>query len=709
MKTSEFIPGLDGVRAVAIIAVILFHAEIPGLAPGGFLGVDVFFTLSGFLITSLLLRELHTTGKIRLGAFYERRLRRLLPAMLGMIAASSVAAVFWAPDTIGRLQQDVPAALTYISNWWQIHSGQSYFEMFGRPPLLQHLWSLAIEEQFYLVWPLLVLGAALLAGQHGVLILALLLASLSTGWMAQLAIAQGIPSQAGPDRLYLGADTHAMGLLIGACLACLWSPWAHSASLPEPAQSGDDADASPRHPWALELLSLAGIGAMLAAFSLVSEAHAWLYRGGFALMALLSCLVIRGACDRRTLLGSILGHPLLCFIGQRSYGLYLWHWPVFVLLRPGQELPDSPWLALGLRLIVTAALTELSFWLIEHPVRRHPLSTWNRKSWGSLATACLVGGLVLVQLYQAMPEVSAAQTHAAATHSPTGAALIGMSPEQAALELSPGRFLLTAIGDSVLLGSQWHLARTLSPILIDAQIGRQGSEGVKRVRELRQASRLADTVFVHLGTNGYLYESNLREMLQELSDRKLVIFMNVHASRRWIEDNNELLKRVVSKYPNARLINWEKIASTHPEYFVPDGVHLSDQGIQAYASLIRQAAGYAPQTVSTALDVRQSVLSAVATPPVRARLASSTASQPKPGIAKPALKAPAVQPPSVAPKETKEAAASPDNQAMPLESRTAEAADASKPALFQAPPKLEAKPVFLQALPKLEARLVLAH
>ena len=159
MKTSEFIPGLDGVRAVAIIAVILFHAEIPGLAPGGFLGVDVFFTLSGFLITSLLLRELHTTGKIRLGAFYERRLRRLLPAMLGMIAASSVAAVFWAPDTIGRLQQDVPAALTYISNWWQIHSGQSYFEMFGRPPLLQHLWSLAIEEQFYLVWPLLVLGA----------------------------------------------------------------------------------------------------------------------------------------------------------------------------------------------------------------------------------------------------------------------------------------------------------------------------------------------------------------------------------------------------------------------------------------------------------------------------------------------------------------------------------------------------------------------
>ena len=157
MNKGEYIPGLDGVRALAVAAVMVFHAEMAGLAPGGFLGVDVFFVLSGFLITSLLLRERLATGGLRLGAFYAGRLRRLLPAMLAMLVVSTLAALWWAPDALRRQQQDLPAALLYVSNWWQIHSEQSYFEMFGRPPLLQHLWSLAIEEQFYLAWPLLLL------------------------------------------------------------------------------------------------------------------------------------------------------------------------------------------------------------------------------------------------------------------------------------------------------------------------------------------------------------------------------------------------------------------------------------------------------------------------------------------------------------------------------------------------------------------------
>ena len=168
MNKGEYIPGLDGVRALAVAAVIVFHAEMAGLAPGGFLGVDVFFVLSGFLITSLLLRERLATGGLRLGAFYAGRLRRLLPAMLAMLVVSTLAALWWAPDALRRQQQDLPAALLYVSNWWQIHSEQSYFEMFGRPPLLQHLWSLAIEEQFYLAWPLLLLAAARLGGRRGV-------------------------------------------------------------------------------------------------------------------------------------------------------------------------------------------------------------------------------------------------------------------------------------------------------------------------------------------------------------------------------------------------------------------------------------------------------------------------------------------------------------------------------------------------------------
>ena len=709
MNKGEYIPGLDGVRALAVAAVMVFHAEMAGLAPGGFLGVDVFFVLSGFLITSLLLRERLATGGLRLGAFYAGRLRRLLPAMLAMLVVSTLAALWWAPDALRRQQQDLPAALLYVSNWWQIHSEQSYFEMFGRPPLLQHLWSLAIEEQFYLAWPLLLLAAARLGGRRGVLVVAAVLAGCSAGWMAMLAMWQGVPEQADPNRLYLGTDTHAMGLLMGAALACVWNPWAQAhptqaqaaeppLTVPPPSTTGSRKKksrqaghtaararghavntpavgattrlraATPPHPWLHECLGWAGLAVVLAAVGWASEADAGLYRWGFAAVSLATCLLIVGATAPRTLLGRLLGLPVLRFIGQRSYGLYLWHWPVFVLLRPGHELPDDPWLALPVRLGLTLLLTEMSYRWVEQPVRAYPVRPWQRRGWAGLAVACALCCAVVVQLYlaplPAQPQVAAGATQPPAT---PGLAELGEQPAptqdtlptpenpQALPPLLPREELvLTAVGDSVLLGTQGYLTRNLSPIVVEAKEGRQGGDGFNLLRELRTQDRLADVVFMHLGTNGYLYESGLHDILQELSDRRLVVVMNVHAPRRWIDGNNRMLRRVIPRYPNARLVDWHALATAHPEYLGSDGVHLTGRGMHAYVNLVREALNPAERASVTAAAagsagggaLRMSPSVSVATKPAATAMPAdpvvSAPPEAEPTAARPAPAAPTV-------------------------------------------------------------------
>ena len=621
-RQKDFIPGLDGLRAVAVVAVILFHAEISGWAPGGFLGVDIFFTLSGFLITSLLLRELDNAKSINFAHFYERRFLRLVPVMLLVVMASALASLLWAPDARQHLQGDIPAALFYVSNWWQIHAEQSYFETFGRPPLLQHFWSLAIEEQFYVIWPVLLLLAWKLAGRFAVLGLALVLALASTAWMAYIALEQGIPGDASVNRVYLGTDTHAAGLLIGACLASLWNPW-------RPAKG---ATISQTHPWFKDMAGLVSIAGILLAFAWVNEANEWLYVGGFTVIGLLSCLLIVSACDARTLLGRTLAHPLFTYLGSRSYGLYLWHWPVFNLLRPSVELPDQPLLAFAIRCVVTVVITEVSYVCIEQPVRHRPIRTWQFKGWTIAGTSAVASVIVFALLFtgsaihpprgdDGQEELASRSDEHADEASvvsmlcnapspgikpiclsvgpeaddpdsmPDAAPPKGAESAQAEQGVAPPDkdLAMTAIGDSVLLGSQHHLTRQLPQVRIDAKVGRQASEALNRIRELKRQGQLAQTVLIHLGTNGYLHERHIRSIMSELVDRQKVIFMNVHANRRWIEGNNQIIDRLGSQYPNVKVINWRSSDMVHPDYFAADGVHLNAKGIRAYTSLIMQA------------------------------------------------------------------------------------------------------------------------
>lgn len=382
-----YLPALDGLRALAVLAVLFYHADVLWL-PGGFLGVEIFFVVSGYLITSLLLAEYRSRRSINLKQFWQRRARRLLPALFAMIAAVLIYAVLFLPEEVASLRGDVLAAFTYVTNWYLIYAEKSYFETIGRPSLLRHLWSLAVEEQFYLLWPLLFVLVLGRCKSRVAMLLLMLGATASALWMG----IQFNPD-ADPSRIYYGTDTRAAGLLIGGALAFVRLPRANAGWL------------APLLRGFFDVIGFAALGALVAACLHWTEFDPFLYQGGILLVAAATALVIAAVVSPGSpVLGSLLGTGILRWIGLRSYSLYLWHWPVFMVTRPQLDttLEGAPLLLL--RFTITFALAEISYRLIESPIRHGALGSawraWNdardARRWGlSFAWVGVVGCIVI--------------------------------------------------------------------------------------------------------------------------------------------------------------------------------------------------------------------------------------------------------------------------------------------------------------------------
>ncbi|MEN9725741.1 MAG: hypothetical protein RL434_107 [Pseudomonadota bacterium] len=654
--------GLDGMRALAIIGVLLYHGDLAWL-PGGFLGVDLFFVLSGFLVTALLLREAEQRGGIDIPAFYARRLRRLFPALAAMLLVLLAIVPLIAPDAHRRTDQDALPALLYAANWWFIFNEGSYFDFIGRPPLLQHLWSLAIEEQFYLLWPCALMLVLKVGNRWTVGLFAIATALLSTWWMRELALAGDLPGQGDPSRLYFGTDTHCMGLFLGAALAAFTRPF-----------GSDGKPVSTGLVLVRDFLGFAGLVVLVLAFLLLGEQQPLLYRGGFLVVASAAAAIIFAVLNPGSLLAWVLERPALQWIGQRSYGLYLWHWPVFMLTRPELDTPLNGVVNLVLRLLLVALVAEISYRLVENPIRDGSFSRFFGTGLGMAAhvrrrlvfgvlligapgVAALVlqnasdhpsprgltgegipadiaeamgiahGGplQVTVGATEGLPKASTLSGTPVATRplppatppltspsepnafDPSAAVAVvterpaapvtsatvvpSLTGNEITVPVSPDE-TLTAVGDSVLLGARQHLEQTLPRAQTDAEIGRQAAALLVRLRALKENNLLAGTVMLHLGTNGYVTEKQLREALETLGDRERIILVNARAPRRWVEENNLLMSRVVAEYPNAVLADWAGLADDHPEYFVSDGIHLSQAGKRAFVEQILRAAGF---------------------------------------------------------------------------------------------------------------------
>ena len=360
-------PGLDGLRAIAVLAVIAYHLDF-GWAPGGLLGVGVFFTLSGYLITDLLLGTRAATGSLKLGEFWIRRARRLLPALFLMIVVVVAWVTLFERSFLPGLRSDVIAATFYVSNWWNIAREASYFARFGPPPPLEHLWSLAVEEQFYLIWPWLVwLGLRLTLKRSvaaGVTLTGLALALSTASVIAMWVLYEpGID----PTRVYEGTDTRAFGLLIGAALAMVWPSRSLSATL------------ATRPRVLLDGVGVAGLLIIALSIWRTSEYSPFLYHGGLLLLTIGTTATVAALAHPASLLGVAVGWAPLRWIGVRSYGIYLWHWPIIVLTAP--SLDQKPTLTLQVcQVAATIIVAALSWRFVEEPIRRGALG----RLWGKL-------------------------------------------------------------------------------------------------------------------------------------------------------------------------------------------------------------------------------------------------------------------------------------------------------------------------------------
>ena len=578
-------PGIDALRAVAVLAVFLYHAGV-GWMPGGFLGVDVFFTISGYLITSLLLAEYRHGGHIRLGRFWARRARRLLPAVGVFIAVTMAVAAIVEPDRIAELRGDAIASLAYVANWHFIFASQSYFDQFQRPSLFRHLWSLSVEEQFYLFWPLVFAAGMKFFGRRR------LVFGVLAGALGSVALAWALFDPHDASRVYYGTDTHAVGLLIGVALALAWSPW-------------DLRRGAPGR-WTGPLLDAIGVlalGYLVLAFLSVHDYDLGLFHGGYFWLALVTAALIGVLAHPAARLGGILALPPVVWLGLRSYSFYLWHWPVLALTRPGVDVSMPRGALIPLQLLATLALAELSYRFVEVPFRRKPklpelAAGWTRYARPALlvavpATVLLVGwsGIAPSTDRHLAPGVAAASTaeFARVTVKPEagGRAGKGGGGKGPGGKEKPPR--IVAFGDSVMIGAKERLAARLGRrFSLNAKVGRQADEFVKLARRLRAHGGHVDALVVQMGSNGPLYGDEMEDLRRATSEVGELFLINDHAPVSWVGESNEMLSEAAETWPHTTLIDWHSVAEDHGS-LTWDDTHLTPAGAGVYTRLVTRA------------------------------------------------------------------------------------------------------------------------
>lgn len=586
----RYMPGLDGVRAVAVIAIIIYHLN-PQWLSGGFLGVDTFFVISGYLITSLLLTEYHNTGKIELMSFWLRRVKRLIPAVLFLVMGVIVLSLIFMPMEIQKVRADSIAAIFYVSNWWYIMQNVDYFEQFAVQPL-KHLWSLAIEEQFYLVFPIVLLSLlSFIRRLKSIRIIFLILLVISMIAMMVLYV----PNE-NVARVYFGTDTRIQTLLMGVLLALVWPPFQLKAKV------------NTQMRMMIDTAGVVGLAILFICFKFVSETNSILYYGGFFLISTVTLLVIASSVHPSGYFAKFLGNKVFTFIGSRSYSLYLWHYPIIVLIHHQFVQGQIPPLVYVVEILLMVLMAEFSYKFIEQPFRKEGFNIFafnHLKNWRSqkvLRTWLVIILLIPTLLVMVGGFNRFAQKNSTRVTEVNTEEIDKLITQPLPLpQLEIDGFVVKGnkqkyaswkpllIGDSVMVDIGDDFRSFVPKADINGKVGRQLVEATSLAKRQYQSYRdKNDIVVLELGTNGDFTEEQLNSLLEQFGEADIYL-VNTRVPRSYESHVNQVLAKAAKKRANVTLVDWYSRSENHTEYFAPDGIHLQPPGVRALTNSIIQA------------------------------------------------------------------------------------------------------------------------
>ena len=598
---AKYLPSIDSLRALAVLAVIIYHIDVNYL-PGGFLGVDLFFVLSGYLISSLIIKEYKKTGTLNLYNFYMRRARRLLPAVYFMITVCLVFMVLFNGVLLRKSHLDAVFGYIYSSNWWYIFHKLNYFDSFGAQSPFKHLWSLAIEEQFYMFFPLIFLIFNRRKKEEGkepslsknflYIVLGLILISLITHIL--LFDINNI------NRIYFGTDTRAFSLLVGVVGALLYP----IDKLSNPTNSKENL--------AYSVVSIILISILITIMFYTTEYNTWLYRGGFLLVAVLGLIIIISSGKQHTFISKALSFKPIVFIGKISYSLYLWHFPIIVLTTPVSEIGNPNLFYVTLRIILTFIVATLSYLVVETPIRKLGFVNYinlvykkllklrlNIKR-GVASSFVIILILFVMGLFgKGIPFLSTAFVKEMDTNkesqfvnndknvdnnSDSSEDKKGNDQNKEEKKYST----LLIIGDSLTVDIGEKLKEKYPGAIIDGKISRQLTAATITAQNYTKYNSENTAVIFQLGTNGPFTEGQAEELIK-LFDKSDIYFVNVKVPRAWEKTVNTALNDLKEKHQNITIVDWYTVANSQGDYFEPDRVHLNQNGIAEMINSIEKS------------------------------------------------------------------------------------------------------------------------
>ena len=613
MRKRRYITGFDGLRAIAVIGVIAFHL-LPTHIVGGWLGVPLFFVLSGYLITDLLIQEFDRHDKIAPWQFYARRLKRLYPALLVLLLITITIIFLFDRQLIYNLRYVVLTNLLYVYNFWAIGHGESYFQQFGGASPFTHLWSLSIEGQFYLIWPFVLWGILKLRLKRQYVALGLLgLSVVSAVLMAVLYDPSNI------NRSYYGADTRLFAILLGSALAFIWPSTHLNPAVHPEVKKG------------LDIVGGVALALTVLGFLWLNGQSSATYYGLMYVMTAVMAILIAVVAHPSSWLSKGLENPVMSYLGTRSYSIYLYQLPVFIFYEQFMPHYRPTWWHLLLEVIIVLAVSELSYRFVETTFRRQDyfkqqialLFESRNRFFMVLAAASVLlvfigHGLLSPKAGQARPETALEkklrQNQAAVEkrnalakkNNATGAAKKGqptkLSPEQQTIVknygLQPAQYLafqampFQAFGDSVMLDAAPYLQEVNPHMVVDAAVGRQPYQTPKIMAQAAAAQPLADNLLIGLGTNGTIKKQDLDQIMAIAGKKRQVYWMNNFVqSRPWQDSNNQLLQTAQKTYKNLHVVDWYAVAKQHADWFADDGVHQGPLGDRQYVRLLVETVG----------------------------------------------------------------------------------------------------------------------